>query len=78
MHTKGSVSLCVCVSLPVRECLCVSHLVDLTVFYRVFGDGVCDLGTEDEEDGLQRPHSRLPFGALCEAVDQVKQLLCRF
>lgn len=54
----------------------MSHLVDLAVFNRVFGDGVCDLRTEDEEDGLQGPHSRLPFGALCKAVNQVEQLLC--
>lgn len=63
-------SPCVCVR------VCVTHLVDLAVFDCVFGDGVCDLRAEDEEDGLQRPHGRLPFGALRKAVDQVEQLLC--
>ncbi len=70
--------VCVRVRVCVRVCVCVppSHLVGLAVFHRVFGDGVCDLWTEDEEDDLQRPNSCLPFGALSKAVNKVKQLLC--
>lgn len=75
---KGVWFAALCVSLCVFVCFLSSHLVGLTVLHCVFRDGVGNLGTEDEEDDLQRPHSCLPFGALRKAVHQVKQLLCCF
>lgn len=73
VRVRLSVYFCTCASV-----LSVSHLVGLAVFHCVFGDGVCDLRTEDEKDYLQGPNSCLPFGALCKVVHEVKQLLCSF
>lgn len=67
MQVRLTVYLCMRVSV-----LSISHLVGLTVLHCVFGDGVCDLRTEDEKDYLQGPNGRLPFGALRKVVHEVK------